>query len=86
MGKDTERTARAQRGLNLADRDGGRIWRIAPHTWEVPSCTGTGTYVVRTDRGRCDCPDFERHGDHIACKHQVAVEIVASRRRKARAA
>ena len=71
-------TTRVTRGLKLAEEQSRRITRIYPHTWEVPSCTGTGTYIVRTDRGTCDCPDPDR-----GCKHQVAVEIVASRRRRA---
>ncbi len=67
-------STRVTRGIALANEQADRIWRVFPHTWEVPSCTGTGTYIVRTDRGTCDCPDIA-----LACKHAVAVEIVASR-------
>ena len=70
---------RVTRGIALADEQDHRINRIYLHTWEVPSCTGTGTYIVRTDRGTCDCPD-----NHRACKHLVAAEIIASRRRRSR--
>ena len=68
---------RVSRGLKLADEQAHRITRVYAHIWEVPSCTGTGTYIVRTDRGTCSCPDPDR-----GCKHQVAVEVVASRRRR----
>ncbi len=70
-------STRVTRGIRLAEEQDHRISRIYAHTWEVPSCTGTGTYIVRTDRGTCDCPDSDR-----GCKHQVAVEVVASRRRQ----
>ncbi len=69
-------STRVTRGIALAEEQGDRINRIYAHTWEVPSCTGTGTYIVRMDRGTCDCPDPDR-----GCKHLVAVEIIASRRR-----
>ena len=68
---------RTTRGIKLADEQGDRISRVYAHIWEVPSCTGAGTYIVRTDRGTCSCPDPDR-----GCKHQVAVEVVASRRRR----
>ena len=79
--KDSASTAlpstRVLRGIKLANEQAHRINRIFAHTWEVPSCTGTRTYIVRTDRGTCDCPDLDR-----GCKHLVAVEIVASRVRR----
>ena len=74
-------STRVTRGIALADEHEDRIVRIYSHTWTVPSCTGGETYVVRTDRGTCDCPDHAP-----ACKHAVAVEIVASRRRRSRIA
>ena len=74
-------STRVTRGIALADEQDHRINRIYAHTWTVPSCTGETTYIVRTDRGTCDCPD-----NHPACKHLVAVEVVASRRRRYRAA
>lgn len=72
-------STRVTRGIALANEHEDRINRIYAHTWTVPSCTGDKTYIVRTDRGTCDCPDTAP-----ACKHAVAVEIVASRRRRAR--
>jgi hypothetical protein len=74
-------STRVTRGLELANEQAHRTNRIYAHTWEVPSCSGNGTYTVRTDRGTCDCPDPDR-----GCKHQVAVEVVASRRRRAKVA
>jgi len=72
--------SRQLRGLALYLQHRDEIQRILPHTYEVPSCTGTGTYVVRLDRGTCECPDFERH--HTACKHVYAASIKASKNRR----
>lgn len=72
-------STRVTRGRDLANEQGHCINRIYAHTWAVSSCSGSGTYIVRTDWGTCDCPDPDR-----GCKHQVAVEIVASRQRRAR--
>ena len=38
---------------------GGEIVRVLPHTYSVPSCTGADTYVVRLDRGTCECRILE---------------------------
>ena len=70
---------RYERALRLAHEHEDRIWRVAPFTWEVPSCSGSDLYMVRTDgEGSCDCPDTAK-----VCKHMYAVELIASRRRRA---
>lgn len=70
---------RELRGLALYRDRGDEITRVLPHTYSVPSCTGTRTYIVRLDRGTCECPDFERRGE--ACKHVYAAEVAASKTR-----
>lgn len=80
LAQPAHQSTRVTRGITLAEEQDQRINRIYyPHTWEVPSCTGPATYTVRTDRSTCDCPD-----NNPACKHLVAVEVVASRRRRSR--
>ncbi len=81
VAQPAHQSTRVTRGIALADEQEHRINRIYAHTWTVPSCTTDETYIVRTDRGTCDCPDPDR-----GCKHLVAVEILASRRRRARKA
>lgn len=61
-----------------------RAWAIAstPDTiklikegvFKVQSQSGARSYhVERTDRWRCDCPDFTTHG--VECKHIIAVQL-----------
>ncbi len=72
---------RVLRGLKLHEEHANEIERILPHTYSVPSCTGTTTYTVRlAPRVRCDCPDFERHGE--PCKHIYCCEIAAAKLRR----
>ena len=70
---------RELRGLELYRTQGDEITRIWAHTYSVPSCTGEKTYIVRLDRGTCDCPDYERH--EASCKHMFAATIKASKAR-----
>ncbi len=72
--------SRELRGLALYRQHGDEIERILPHAYSVPSCTGTGTYVVRLDRGTCECPDFEYQRG--PCKHLYAVTVAASKTRR----
>lgn len=65
---------RMARGLEIAERL--RV-RLDGDHWAVPSQTGTETYRVWPDEGRCSCPDFETRG--LRCKHQWAVEFVQKR-------
>ena len=69
--------ARIGRGLALYRERGEEIVRFFPHAYVVPSCTGKNSYVVRLDRGTCECPDFETRRE--ACKHLYAATIKAAR-------
>lgn len=70
----------------MARLRGEEIERTAPFTWRVPSCSGSGTYYVYLDILRCSCPDHPRAKELGAkCKHVVAAEIVAAKRRAVRA-
>ena len=69
---------REARALALYRERGAEIQRTAPFTYNVPSCSGEGFYVVDYRTERCDCPDFERRG--VACKHVYAVGIHRSKR------
>lgn len=85
---DTSKTSapstRVQRGVRLHREHGHLIERIAAHTYRVPSCTGTGSYVAYTDLRFCTCPDHPRaKSAGERCKHVVAAEIVLSKRRAA---
>ncbi len=75
---------RELRGLALYLEHGPeKIIRILSHTYEVPSCSGEKTYVVRLDRGSCECPDFERR--QAPCKHVYAATVAAARAKASRA-
>ncbi len=79
------KTTRLQRGIALYRERGSEIERLEIHTYAVPSCSGDETYTVYTDLRCCTCPDHRRAkaaGD--ACKHRVAVEVFAAKRRAAR--
>ena len=67
------------RGLKLYRERGDEIERILPNTYSVPSCSDETTYVVRLDRGTCECRDFERH--HAPCKHLFAATVAAAKSR-----
>ena len=60
-------SARLQRGINLAEERFEEITRIAPYIWRVPSCSGSGVYVVNLKTSECSCPD--RPSEHERCKH-----------------
>ncbi len=70
---------RAVRALALYRERGAEIERTGPHTYTVPSCTGTGFWAVNYRTESCDCPDFLRRG--VACKHVYAVGIHRAKRR-----
>ncbi len=72
---------REARGIRLYRDHAGEIVRILPHTYEVPSCLGTMSYVVRLDRGTCECPDHARHPE-LTCKHLAAATIAAAKIRR----
>lgn len=68
------REAREQRGLAIAAT---KKLKQKGDLWLVPSCTGTGTYVVDYEPATCTCPDFELRQQ--PCKHVYAVEFTVRR-------
>ena len=68
------------RALRLFEERGAEIVRTAPWTYNVPSCTGEGFYVVNYRRETCECPDALRNLD-LSCKHVYAVGIHRAKRR-----
>ena len=75
---------RESRALALYRERGAEIVRIGPWTYEVPSCTGRGTYAVDYAAESCDCPDARRHPE-LSCKHLLAVAVKRAKRRGATA-
>ena len=80
---------RESRALALYRERGAEIVRTGPHTYEVPSCSGSRSYAVDYRRESCDCPDFTmpRRGREVGepCKHVYAVGINRAKRRGATA-
>ena len=52
------------------------LGRMSDGTWEVPSMSGNGKYIVNPKVGTCTCPDCEKGNK---CKHIFAVEVVMKR-------
>ena len=75
---------RELRALDLYRTRGREIVRTGPHTYEVPSCTGRGTYAVDYEVESCDCPDALRH-PALSCKHLLAVAVKRAKKRGATA-
>ncbi len=69
----TPPATRTTRGLALYRDYAGEIVRTAPHTYEVPSCTGSGIYEVDLRSESCSCPDRPTEGE--VCKHTFAALI-----------
>ncbi len=80
----TRPDSRESRALALHRARGHEIVRTGPHTYEVPSCSGAGTYAVDYERETCDCPDALRYPEHN-CKHLLAVAVKRAKRRGATA-
>jgi predicted nucleic acid-binding Zn finger protein len=90
----TATTTRTQRGIRLAAERGDEFTHDGNGVYRVPGSRSV-PYTVDLEQGFCSCPDYvERiakgYGPEgiTACKHMLAVEIVAAkdrcRRRKAR--
>ncbi len=75
---------RELRALALYRERGAEIVRTGPHTYEVPSCSGSRSYAVDYEAESCDCPDARRHPD-LNCKHVLAVAVKRAKRRGASA-
>ncbi len=74
---------RELRALRLVQARGHEIVRTAPWTYNVPSCTGEGFYVVDYRRETCDCPNATRRPD-LNCKHLLARAIKRAKHRTKR--
>lgn len=71
---NTQSNLRAIRGQEIANTR--RVRREGIY-WVVPSQSGKGLYKVEYDSNRCQCPDYEIHGNK--CKHLFAVEFTIDR-------
>lgn len=72
-----EGATRHERGLALFRERGGEIRHMAGSVWSVPSCRGTGVYLVDVEGGACTCPDTPP-ADEV-CKHATATEIARAK-------
>ncbi len=76
---------REHRALALYREHRHEIVLVGPDTFEVPSCTGSGVYLVEYggERESCTCPDARRHPE-LSCKHLLVVAICRAKRRRPR--
>lgn len=74
---------RESRALELFRSRGHEIRRTGPNTYLVPACSGEGSYLVDYADESCDCPDHAHR--RANCKHILAVGVLVSKRRAARA-
>ncbi len=70
-------TIRNTRGIEFYREHAGGIFRTAPHTYLVPSCSGGAVYEVDLRGESCSCPDRPPEGE--ICKHTVAALIFRSK-------
>ncbi len=75
---------REHRALALYREHHHEIVLVDTDTFEVPSCTGSGTYTVEYGENEsCSCPDARRHPE-LSCKHVLAVALCFAKRRRLR--
>ena len=76
---------REARALALYREHHHEIVLAGPDTYEVPSCTGSGVYLVvyGGEVESCNCPDARRHPE-LSCKHVLAVAICRAKHRRPR--
>lgn len=72
-----KRTTRQQRGIALSRERDEEIEHVEGRRWKVPSCSGSGTYVVDLRVKSCECPDTPPEGE--VCKHVTAAIIVRAK-------
>lgn len=65
---------REKRGIALFRERGGEVRHLEGWTWDVPSCSGEGAYVVDLREESCGCAD--RPPESKVCKHVVAATVV----------
>lgn len=84
----TRSNFRCKRGLAIFKRYAGRIKRIAPWVYSVPSQSGSGVYHVYMKEGdeSCSCPDYaknrridEEGWETFFCKHYFAARMWRAR-------
>ena len=71
------RTTRQQRGIALFREHGAQIEHVEGWRWRVPSCSGSGAYLVDLRTESCECPDTPPEGE--VCKHTVAATIARAK-------
>lgn len=71
-----EQDGRKERGLMIAQTS--RIERNDKGDWKVPSQSGNGIYIVKSNGfgASCNCPDHQDRG--CKCKHIWAVELIVT--------
>ena len=76
---DPQPSTREHRALALYREHHHEIVLVDTDTYEVPSCTGSGFYLVEYggEVESCNCPDFRRH--HRPCKHLYAARVVKAK-------
>lgn len=84
----TRANFRCKRGMVIFRRYAGRIRRIAPWVYSVPSQSGSGVYHVYLKEGEesCSCPDYaknrqkdEEGNETFFCKHYFAARMWRAR-------
>jgi len=76
-----ETQARGERALELYRTRGHEIREIGPDLFEVPSQSGSGTYIVDYEAETCSCMDHEYYPGQ-SCKHLLAIGIYYVKRHR----
>ena len=71
------RTTRQERGIDLFRKRGEEIEHVEGWRWRVPSCSGSGAYLVDLHAESCECPDTPPEGE--VCKHVTAATIARAK-------
>ncbi len=79
----TRLDTRETRALELFRSRGHEIGRVSRDVYLVPSCSGRHRYTVDYAEETCSCPDHR--GRRVNCLHILAVGVLVSKRRAARA-
>ena len=75
--KQANANTRQQRGIALFRERGEEIEHVEGWRWRVPSCSGSGVYLVDLRAESCECPDTPPEGE--VCKHLVAAIIARTK-------
>ena len=74
-----KRSTRQQRGITLFREHGEQIEHVEGWRWRVPSCSGSGAYLVDLRAESCECPDRPPSEAGEVCKHVVAATIARAK-------